>query len=38
LEQAMQQLRADSRREMGRWKSQHANAVKRIEQLKGELD
>jgi transposase len=38
LERAMEELRADFRREVGYWKSQHANAVKRIEQLKEELD
>jgi len=38
LERALQQLQADFRREVGYWKSQHANAVKRIEQLKVELD
>ena len=38
LERALEQLRSDFRREVGYWKSQHAKAVKRIEQLKGELD
>jgi len=38
LERALEELRADFRREVGYWKSQHANAVKRIEQLKVELD
>jgi len=38
LERALEQLQADFRREVGYWKSQHANAVKRSEQLKGELD
>jgi transposase len=38
LERALEQLQADFRREVGYWKSQHANAVKRIEQLKVELD
>ena len=38
LERALEQLRADFRREVGYWKSQHARAVKRIEQLKEELD
>jgi transposase len=38
LERAIQQLQADFRREVGYWKSQHAHAVKRIEQLKVELD
>jgi hypothetical protein len=38
LERALEQLRADLRREVGYWKSQHAKAVKRIEQLKEELD
>ena len=37
LERALDELRADFRREVGYWKSQHANAVKRIEQLKEEL-
>jgi transposase len=38
LERALEQLRADFSREVGYWKSQHAKAVKRIEQLKEELD
>jgi len=38
LERALEQLRRDFRREVGYWKSQHAKAVQRIEQLKGELD
>jgi transposase len=38
LERALEELRADFRREVGYWKSQHARAVKRIEQLKEELD
>jgi transposase len=38
LERALEALRTDFRREVGYWKSQHANAVKRIEQLKVELD
>lgn len=38
LERALEQLRTDFRREVGYWKSQHAKAVKRIEQLKVELD
>jgi transposase len=38
LERALEELRADFRREVGYWKSQHAKAVKRIEQLKEELD
>jgi transposase len=38
LERALEQLRVDFRREVGYWKSQHAKAVKRIEQLKEELD
>lgn len=38
LERALEQLRGDFRREVGYWKSQHAKAVKRIEQLKEELD
>ena len=38
LERALEQLRSDFRREVGYWKSQHAKAVQRIEQLKEELD
>ena len=38
LERALEELRADFRREVGYWKSQHADAVKRIEQLNEELD
>ena len=38
LERALEELRADFRREVGYWKSQHAKALKRIEQLKEELD
>jgi transposase len=38
LERALEELRADFRREVGYWKGQHAKAVKRIEQLKEELD
>ena len=34
----MEELRADFRREVGYWKSRHADAVKRIKQLKEELD
>ena len=38
LERALQELRADFRREVGYWKSRHADAVKRIERLQEELD
>jgi len=38
LERALEQLQRDFRREVGYWKSQHAKAVQRIEQLKEELD
>ena len=38
LERALEELRTDLRREVGYWKRQHADAVKRIEQLKEELD
>ena len=38
LERALEKLRANFRREVGYWKSRHADAVKRIEQLKEELD
>jgi hypothetical protein len=38
LERALEELRSDFRREVGYWKSPHANALKRIEQLKVELD
>jgi transposase len=37
LERALEELRADFRREVGYWKSRHADAVKRIEGLKEEL-
>jgi len=37
LERALGQLQADFRREVGYWKSRHADAVKRIEHLKAEL-
>jgi hypothetical protein len=38
LERALDQLRADFRRDVGYWKSQHAKAVQRIEQLTVELE
>jgi transposase len=38
LERALEQLRRDFRREVGYWKSQHAKAVGRIEQLTEELE
>ena len=38
LERALEELWTDFRREVGYWKSRHADAVKRIEQLKEELD
>ena len=38
LERALEELRAEFRREVGYWKSQHANAVTGIERLKEELD
>ena len=38
LEQALARLEAEFRCEVGYWKSRHADAVKRIEQLKAELD
>jgi transposase len=38
LEQALEKLQAEFRCEVGYWKSRHADAVKRIEQLKAELD
>ena len=38
LERALEKLRAEFRCEVGYWKSRHADAVKRIEQLKEELD
>jgi transposase len=38
LERALDQLRADFRREVSYWKTQHARAVKRSEQLSEELD
>jgi hypothetical protein len=34
----MEELRADFHREVGYWKSRHADAVKRIERLQEELD
>ena len=38
LEQALAKLQAEFRCEVGYWKSRHADAVKRIEQLKAELE
>ena len=38
LERALEELRAEFRWEVGYWKSRHADAVKRIERLKEELD
>jgi len=38
LERALEELRAEFRCEVGYWKSRHADAVKRIERLKEELD
>jgi transposase len=38
LERALEQLRRDFHREVGYWKSQHADAVKRIARLTEELD
>lgn len=38
LERALEELWTDFRREVGYWKSRHADAVKRIEHLKEELD
>jgi len=38
LERALEQLQRDFRREVGYWKSQHAKAVERIEQLTVELE
>jgi transposase len=38
LEQALERLQAEFRFQVGYWKSRHADAVKRIEQLKAELD
>jgi len=38
LERALERLWAEFRCEVGYWKSRHADAVKRIEQLKEELD
>jgi transposase len=38
LEREMEKLRAEFRCEVGYWKSRHADAVKRIEQLTEELD
>jgi hypothetical protein len=37
LERALQELRAEFRWQVGYWKSRHADAVKRIEQLQEEL-
>src|SRR3989304_2670088 len=37
-ERGLEQLRAESRCEVGYWKSRHADALKRIEQLQEELD
>ena len=37
LERALEELRGDFRREVGSWKSRHADAVQRLEQLKEEL-
>ena len=37
LELALEKLRAEFRREVGYWKSRHADAVRRIEQLQEEL-
>jgi hypothetical protein len=37
-ERALEQLQRDFRREVGYWKSQHAKAVQRIEQLTEELE
>lgn len=37
LERALEELRAEFRRQVGYWKSRHADAVKRIEQLQEEL-
>ena len=38
LERALEKLTSEFRCEVGYWKSRHADAVKRIEQLKVELD
>ena len=38
LERELQQLRADFRREVGYWKSRHADALQRVEHLKDELE
>ncbi len=38
LERALEKLTLEFRCEVGYWKSRHADAVKRIEQLKEELD
>ena len=38
LERALEELRAEFRWQVGYWKSRHADAVKRIERLKEELD
>jgi len=38
LEQALEKLQAEFRCEVGYWKRRRADAVKRIEQLKAELD
>ena len=38
LERALEILSSDFRREVGYWKSRHADAVKRIEKLLAELD
>jgi transposase len=38
LERALKQLQRDFRREVGYWKTQHAKAVRRIEQLTEELE
>jgi transposase len=38
LERTLEELRAEFRCEVGYWKSRHADAVKRIERLKVELD
>jgi transposase len=38
LEQALARLQAEFRCEVGYWKSRHADAVKRIERMQGELD
>lgn len=38
LERALEQLQRDFRREVGYWKSQHAQALKRIERITEELE